>query len=301
MRRISRRGFVVGSAILTASLGRRARGADKIDLVDVTGTDAKAMVRAAIKELGGIGKFVKKGDYVVIKPNVCIGNPPEWGCTTHPDTVAAMAELCLEAKAKQVLVTDYVLGNANRCFERSGISAALAALPAVKVKMHHEQGDFQKVDVKGGASLKSVELAKVVLSADVLIALPQAKSHNLTGVSLGLKGAMGIIWDRKVFHTGHDISQAIADLGHLVKPQLTLLDATRALLTNGPAGPGDVEAVGHVVAGTNVVSIDAYGLTLARFNQKQMTPADARHIALAAKAGLGEIDLATLKVKKVAV
>jgi len=300
MRRISRRGFVVGSAILAASLGRRARGAEKVDLVDVTGKDPKAMVRAALKELGGIGKFVKKGDYVVLKPNVCIGNPPEWGCTTHPDTVVAMAELCLEAKAKQVLVVDYPLARPDRCLERSGIGPALAALPAVKVKMLSEQGEFQKVDVKGGVALKSVELAKDVLSADVLINLPQAKSHFVAGVSFGLKGAMGIIWDRKAFHD-LDISQTIADLGLVVKSQLTLLDATRALLTNGPAGPGDVEAVGHIVAGTNVVSVDAYGLTLARFNQKQMTPMDAPHIALAAKAGLGEIDLSKLKVKKVAV
>src|SRR5512140_837532 len=273
MRRISRRGFVVGSAIVAASLGQRARGADKVDLADVSGTDAKAMVKAALKELGGIGRFVKKGDYVVIKPNVGFANPPEWGCTTHPDTVVAMAELCLEAKAKQVLVADYPLGKPDKCFERSGLNAALAALPAVKVKVLSEQGDFQKVDVKGGAALKSVELAKVVLSADVLINLPQAKSHYATGVSFGLKNAMGLIWDRKAFHTALDISQAVADLGQLVKPQLTLLDATRALLTNGPTGPGDVAAVGHVVAGANVVSVDAYALTLARFNQKQMTPA----------------------------
>ena len=294
---------MVGSAIFAAALGRRAHGAgkDKIDLVDVTGTDAKAMVRAAVKELGGIGRFVKKGDYVVLKPNIGFASPPDWGCATHPDTVAAMAELCLEAKAKQVLVIDFPLARSTKILERNGIGPALAALPAVKVKLLSEQGEFQKVDVKGGVALKSVELAKDVLSADVLINLPQAKVHHATGVSFGLKNAMGIIWDRKVFHTDHDISQAVADLGQLVKPQLTLLDATRALLTNGPAGPGDVEAVGHIVAGANVVSVDAYGLTLARFDQKQMTPADTPHIALAAKAGLGEIDLSKLKVKKVAV
>lgn len=299
MRRISRRGFVVGSAIVAASLGRRARGAGKIDLVDVSGTDVKAMVRAALKELGGIRRFVKKGDYVVLKPNAGFANPPEWGCTTHPDTVAAMAELCLEAKAKQVLVVDFPLARSKGCLERNGIGAALAALPAVKVKLLSEQGEFQMVDVKGGEAVKSVELAKDVLSADVLINLPQAKSHHATGVSFGLKNAMGIIWDRKAFHD-LDISQSLADLGRLVKPQLTLLDATRALLTNGPAGPGDVAEIGHIVAGTNVVSVDAYSLTLAHFNQQQMTPSDVRHIELAAKAGLGEVDLSKLKVKKVA-
>jgi uncharacterized protein (DUF362 family) len=148
-------------------------------------------------------------------------------------------------------------------------------------------------------SLKTADIAKSLLSADVFINLPAAKAHYQTGVSLGLKNHMGLVYDRQIFHQGLDLHQAIADLGRTIKPNLTIIDGTRALLTNGPAGPGDTSTPGRMVAGRQIASVDAYGLTLAKFNSKNMTPADVRHIELAGKAGLGEVDIAKLKVKKV--
>jgi uncharacterized protein (DUF362 family) len=160
-------------------------------------------------------------------------------------------------------------------------------------------GDFQKTEIKGGLSLKTADIAKSLLSADVFINLPAAKAHYQTSVSLGLKNHMGLVFDRQIFHEGLDLHQAIADLGRTIKPNLTIIDGTRALLTNGPAGPGDTSTPGRMVAGRQIASVDAYGLTLAKFNNKNMTPADVRHIELAGKAGLGEVDIAKLKVKKV--
>jgi uncharacterized protein (DUF362 family) len=144
-------------------------------------------------------------------------------------------------------------------------------------------------------------VAKVVLSSDVLINIPAAKHHSAADVSLGLKNAMGLIRDRQSFHTVFDLHQGIADLGRVIKPAVTLVDATRALLTNGPAGPGESATPKRMVAGRNVVSVDAYTLTVARFGNRQMTPSDARHVGLAGKAGLGETDIKKLKVKKVRV
>ena len=153
--------------------------------------------------------------------------------------------------------------------------------------------------MKGGVVLKSVDVAKAILSADVFINVPAAKAHYQAGVSFGLKNHMGLIYDRQAFHTAMELHQAVADLGRVIKPQLTILDATRALLTNGPAGPGDTATPGRLVAGRNVVCVDAYGLTVAKFNNKNMTPADARHIEFAGKAGLGETDVGRMKIKKV--
>jgi uncharacterized protein (DUF362 family) len=133
----------------------------------------------------------------------------------------------------------------------------------------------------------------------VFINVAAAKAHYQTGVSLALKNHMGLVYDRQIFHTALDLHQAIADLGLIIKPNLTIIDGTRALLTNGPAGPGDTAQPGRMVAGRRIASVDAYGLTLAKFNNKNMTPADVRHIELAGKAGLGEVDIAKLKVKKV--
>jgi uncharacterized protein (DUF362 family) len=300
MRKLGRRRFLETSLAATAGLAAwRTMAAPPDDLVDVSGTDPKAMVAAALTALGGIGKLVRPGDYVVLKPNAGFANPASWATTTSPEVVVAVARACLEAKAKQVTVLEFPLARGEKCLERCGLTAALAALPEVKTKVLSAQSDFQKVAVPGGVSLKSVEVAKLVLSADVLVSLPTAKAHGETGVSLGLKNAMGLVFDRAVFHQMLDLHQAIADLGRVVKPHLTLLDATRALLTNGPAGPGETSTPGRLVAGRATASVDAYGLTLARFNQQQLTPSEVRHIALASKAGLGEIDLAKLKVRKV--
>jgi len=301
MRKLSRRRFLETSLAATAGLAAwRAGAAPPDDLVDVSGSDPKAMVAAALSALGGIGRFVRPGDYVVLKPNAGFANPPSWATTTHPDVVAAVARACLEAKAKQVTVVEFPLGKGGKCLERCGLSAALASLPEVKVKVLGSPSDFQRVQVPGGVALKSVDVAKVVLSADVLFDLPVAKAHGQTGVSFGLKNSMGLILDRTAFHQMLDLDQAIADLGLVVKPHLTLLDATRALLTNGPSGPGETAAPGRIVAGRAVASVDAYGLGLARFNQRQLRPADVRHIALAGRAGLGETDVARLRVRKVA-
>jgi uncharacterized protein (DUF362 family) len=291
-------GCAVGLSLLP--LGQ-ARAEKPPDIVEVTGQSHAAMVKAALDALGGIDKIVRKGDYVVLKPNAAFANPPEWGTTTHPDTVVAVAQLCLAAGAKAVTVVEYPQAKGQKCLDRCGLTAAMAKLPEATVKLLGDAADFKAVTVKAGVALKSTEVAKVVLSADVLINIPAAKAHNATGVALGLKNAMGLIKDRQAFHTLFDIHQGIADLGRVIKPSLTLVDATRVLLTNGPAGPGETATPNRMVAGFNVVSVDAYALTVARFNNKQMTLADASHIELAAKAGLGVADLTKLNVRKVSV
>ncbi len=277
----------------------RVFAAPHADIVDVSGSDPAKMVAAALAALGGIAKFVRKGDFVVIKPNAAFANPPAWGTTTHPETVRAVAKACLDAHAKQVLILEFPQAKGAKCLERCGLMAALSTLPQAKVKLLGAPGDFQKVNVKGGVALKSVEVAKDLLSADVFINLPAAKSHYQAGVSFGLKNAMGLILDRQAFHTAMELHRAIADLGRVIVPQLTILDATRALLTNGPAGPGDTATPGRMVAGRKVASVDAYGLTVAKFNNKSMTPADVRYLEYAGKAGLGEIDVHRMRVKKV--
>jgi uncharacterized protein (DUF362 family) len=299
MNSISRRGFVAGTLTAAALLkyGRPAFAGDAADIIDVSGSDPKKMVGAALDALGGIGKFVKSGDFVVLKANAGFANPPDWATTTHPDTVAAVAQACIDAKAKQVVLVEFPQGKSEKCFERCGLQGALSSL-GVKLKLLGPD-DFQKVDVKKGVSLKSVELAKMILSADVIINSPAAKAHSATGVSFGLKNFMGLIKDRQAFHTTLDLHQAIADLATVVTPSLTILDATRVLLTNGPAGPGDTATPGRIIVGKKTASVDAYGLTVAKFNGKNMTPSDAKHIELASKLGLGKVDVGAMQVKKI--
>jgi len=238
---------------------------------------------------------------VVLKANAGFPNPPAWGTTTDPVVVATVAKLCLEAKAKSVVVLEFPQGRVpEKCIERCGLGSALESMSKVKVKLLGP-ADFVEVDVPGGTEIHKVEIAKALRSADVFINIPVAKNHSDAVVSLGLKNHMGLIKDRRAFHQQHDLQSAVADLGRVIKPNLTVLDATRALLTNGPAGPGDLATPNRIVAGRNVVSVDAYGLGVAPFGQKQLTVADVRHIAMAGKAGLGNVDVASLHVKKLSV
>ena len=301
---ISRRRFLEGS-VATVGLAavplRTVLAGESPDIVDVEGTDHAAMVKTAIDGLGGINKFVRKGDYVVLKPNAGFANPEAWGTTTHPQTVLAVAKMCLEAGAKKITLVEFPLGKGMKCLERCGIAAVVENMPEVSIKILGVESDFKQVKVKGGVALQSTDIAKQVLSADVLINIPAAKHHSATGVSLGLKNAMGLIYDRQTFHTHIDLQQGIADLGRVIKPTLTIVDATRALLTNGPAGPGETSTPNRLIAGFNVVSVDAYTLGVARFGNRQLQVSDVPHIRLAGEAGLGETDIKKLRIKQVKV
>lgn len=303
MSTIDRRVFIEGAVATAVGIAvkplPKAFADTSHDIIDVAGSDPKAMVKAVFDAAGGARRVVHKGDHVVLKPNAAFANPPAWATTTHPDTVAAVAQLCVEAGAKRVTVVEFPGGGRKHCLERCGVAKALANIANVEIKVLSEAGDFKTTQVRGGKALETTDVAKVILSADVFINIPAAKVHRVTGVTLGLKNAMGLIYDRRSLHTRFDLHQGIADLARVIKPDFTIVDATRALLTNGPAGPGETSTPGRMVAGRNVVSVDAYTLTVARFGQRQMTPADARHIALAAADGLGEADIAKLRVKKV--
>jgi len=200
MTAISRRTFVGGSLAAVAALRYgRAFAAGEPDIVDVSGSDPQKMIAAVFAALGGIGKFVKKGDFVIIKPNAAFANPAEWGSTTHPQTVLAVAKACLEAKAKGVMILEFPQAKGEMCLKRCGLTEAMAALPAAKIKLLASASDFQKTEVKGGVSLKTTDVAKNLLSADVFISLPAAKAHYQSGVSLGLKNNMGLVYDGRSF------------------------------------------------------------------------------------------------------
>jgi len=260
-----------------------------------------AAVKAVVDTLGGMGRFVKSGSKVVLKPNMSFPNPPEWGSTTHPDVVKAVAQLCLDAGASRVVVIDQPLRRPAVCLRRSGIAEALEGMNNTAVYAISEQKFYRKVSVPEGQQLKEVEIARDALDADVLISLPVAKSHNATGVSFGMKGMMGLIWDREYFHQFVDLNQAIADLCTVLRPALTITDATRALTTAGPNGPGKVAQIDTVVAGTDPVAVDSYPVQLAAWYGQEFTGSNVKYIKAAASMGLGEIDVSTLRIKEMEV
>jgi uncharacterized protein (DUF362 family) len=299
-RGISRRQFLqataAGVTIGLAGYPAYLSAAEEVDLAVISGEPAAA-TRKALEALGGIGRFVKKGQRVVIKPNMSFAKTPDFAASTHPLVVVAVAQACLDAGAGEVLVLDYTLQRAELCLERTGIRDACRNLKGVHVLAVQDQKFFKEIRVPQGKVLDRVEVIKDILDS-VLINVPVAKSHSATGVSLGLKGLMGLIWDRGSFHYQFNINQGIADLATVIKPQLTILDATRAMVTGGPGGPGEVKKPNLIIAGVDPVAVDSYGVGIVPWYGQSFKGRQVEHLLIAHQRGLGKIDMETLKITK---
>ena len=264
-RGMTRRNFLkttaAGIALGLAGRPSLSVGKEEVDLAVISG-DPVAATKKALEALGGISRFVKKGQRVVLKPNMSFARTPEFGATTHPQVVATVAQACMEAGAQQVLVLDHTLHRAELCLERAGIREVCKDIPGVHVLALQERKFFGEIKIPQGKVLERVEVMKEVLDSPVLINIPVAKSHSATGVSMGIKGLMGLIWDREMFHSQVNMNQALADLATVIKPQLTILDATRALTSGGPGGPGEVRKPNLIIAGIDPVAVDSYGVSV---------------------------------------
>ncbi len=271
---------------------------EEYDLAVISG-EPVAATKKALEAIGGISRFVKKGKRVVLKPNMSFARTPDFSATTHPLVVATVAQACVDAGAQQVLVLDHTLQRAELCLERAGIRDACKNIPGVHVLALQERKFFRETKVPQGKVLDRVEVVKEILEKDVvLINIPVAKSHSATGVSLGLKGLMGTIWDRESFHSQYNINQAIADLATVIKPQLTILDATRALTSGGPSGPGEVKKPNLIIAGVDPVAVDSYGVSIVPWYGQSFKGRQVEHLLVSHQRGLGKIDIDQLRILK---
>jgi uncharacterized protein (DUF362 family) len=273
----------------------RAGAATPADLALIRNGEPGELTRRAIAELGGMSRFVPRGSTVVVKPNIGWDRPPELGANTHPEIVAAVVALALEAGAKKVRVMDHTCNDARRCYARSGIEAAARAAGAEVIHLPDGRGTEMAI---GGERIPSWPVHREVIEADVRINVPVAKHHSLGGASLGMKNWLGAV-DGRRNELHQEIARSIVDLAAFFKPALTVLDGTRVLQRNGPQGgdPNDLTHPRLVMAGTDPVAIEAFGSTLLG-----LTPDDLPQIALAAKRGLGQAawdrpSLATVDLK----
>jgi uncharacterized protein (DUF362 family) len=260
-------------------------------LTVVQGAEPRLLVQRALEDLGGIRRFVSRQDVVVIKPNIAWDRTPAQAANTNPDVVAELVRQCWQAGAKRVIVTDVSCNEPRRCFQRSGIQAAALAEGAEVVLPDPEL--FREVDL-GGVVLKSWPVFTPFLEADKIFNLPIAKHHVLTGATLGMKNWYGILGgQRNRLH--QQIHQSLVDLANFMLPTVTLLDAYRILIRNGPTGGNleDVVLKKTMVAGTDPVAIDAWAAK-AWWN---LDPEQMPYLRMAAARGLGVVDFASLPVK----
>lgn len=288
----------VGSPLI--SLARPALADGTPEVAIAKGAPAAA-TRAAVEMLGGMGRFVKPGQKVVIKPNMSFAKGPESATNTHPEVVREILVMCKEAGASRVRVLDHSLQDPEKSLELSGIRSACNGVE--EGICHHllSAGFYREDDLSAAVEMRRNAFMNDVLDADVLIAAPVAKSHSGAGVSLSLKGQMGLIMDRRVMHARYDLSTSIVDLNSRIKPNLAVIDATRVLTSGGPGGPGHVITPGEVIASADPVAADATAVASYEWYGKKMQPRQVPHIRMAHERGLGRMDIENLLTKRVTV
>lgn len=261
------------------------------EMAIIEGDDPAQLARQALQELGGVSRFVSRGDAVLVKPNIGWDRTPEQAANTNPDVVAEIVRQCLQAGAKRVIVTDVSCNEARRCFQRSGIADAARRAGAEVILP--EPSRFKEVDLQGEV-LGRWQVFDAFLNVDKIINVPIAKHHALTGATLGMKNWYGILGgSRNQLH--QKIHESLVDLADFIRPTLTVVDCYRILLRNGPTGGNldDVLLKRTLVASTDPVAIDAY-VAKAFWNLE----ADALpYLGMAAKRGLGTLDFEKLRVR----
>ena len=258
---------------------------------------AAKLVQQAIEGLGGMKRFVKKGDVVWVKPNIAWDRKPELAGNTNPDLVAAIVRMCFDAGAKEVKMGDNPVHPAAKTYESSGIPAAVKPLGAKVVLL--EQSGFKDTTI-GGERVKSLPLFSELIECDVVINVPIVKHHVLADATLCMKNYMGVMENRRQFHQA--FPACLADLTRFMKPRLCVLDAVRILKANGPTGgrPDDVVLKTTVAAGVDIVAMDAWGLDMLERKPTQIKMA-SQILKKAVEVGLGKTDYRSLALKEIAV
>lgn len=265
------------------------------DLVAVMGGSPDSMFDKGIAALGGITNFVKKGQSVVIKPNMAWDRPPEFAANTNPLLVKRIVEHCLRAGASKVYVFDNATHNWVKAYKNSGIEKA-AKDAGAKIVPGDSESYYQEVSIKGAVVLKTTKVHELLLDSDVFINVPVLKHHSSTTMTAALKNLMGAVWDRKWWHS-NNLHQCIADFGLFEKkPNLNVIDCYNVMMRNGPQGvtAADVSNMKAQIISADMVAADA---AAARMLKNE--PGRIDYIPLANKLGVGEMDLSAINISRI--
>lgn len=274
--------------------GSPARG--NYDLVAVRGGEPVAMYKRAMQEMGGIQRFVKRGQRVVVKPNIGWDVPADRAGNTNPELVAAIVSDCLAAGASRVFVFDNTCDNWQRCYQNSGIEEAVKRAGGQMVPGNLERY-YRDVNIPGGKRLTSAKVHEQILDSDVFINVPVLKHHGSTTVTVAMKNLMGVVWDRRFWHR-NDLHQCIADFCTYRKPDLNIVDAYLVMTQNGPKGTStaDLSLKKSLLVSTDIVAVDAASALI-----YGTQPENIGHIRIGDEMKIGKMDLSSLNIKRVAV
>jgi uncharacterized protein (DUF362 family) len=297
-------GLMAGTGLAMANTGELlAAGSGKFvlndsgyDLTAVMGGEPDVMFDKAIAAIGGISKYVKKNQKVVIKPNIGWDSTPEKAADTNPLLVKRIVEHCLQAGAKEVVVFDFTCDDWQKCYANSGIEKAVKDAGG-KIAPGNSESYYHPVSIPKGKNLKDAKEHELILGADVFINVPVLKNHEGATLTISMKNLMGTIWDRRFWHR-NDLHQCIADFATYRKPTLNVVDAYRVMKKNGPRG---VTAADAITMKSLIISEDIVAADAAAAKLFGIEPKSVDYIRIAAEMGVGRIDLDKLKINRIKV
>jgi uncharacterized protein (DUF362 family) len=300
-REFVRRGIGAGIAAGTAmtmipynKLWGKYPAIQNFDLVAVKGGEPGAMFDSAIQSMGGMEKYVSRGQKVVIKPNIGWDAVPERAANTNPQLVGRIVEHCIAAGARDVYVFDHTINEWTRCYKNSGIEKAAKDAGGTLVS-GNSQGSYHEIEIPGGRILKKVRVHELILESDVFINVPVLKHHGGAGLCVSMKNLMGAVWDRRSWHAD-GLHQCIADFTTAIKPDLNVIDGYRVMMKNGPRGVSvaDVETRKFQILSSDMVAADVAATKFLAKNPEQIG-----HIRIATEMDLGEDDLSKLNIDRI--
>jgi uncharacterized protein (DUF362 family) len=251
------------------------------------------MFETGINVMGGMGRFIKKGQSVVVKPNIGWNKTPEQGANTNPGLVGRIIKECYAAGAGKVYVFDNTCNQWQRCYANSGIEQAVKDNGGIMVPGNDEKR-YRKLTMKGTKVLKDVAVHELWLDSDVLIDVPVLKHHGGARMTAAIKNMMGVVWDRHFWHRT-DLQQCIGEFPLVRKPDLVIVDANTVMTKNGPRGvsKADLELRKMQLITTDLVAADAAAAKILGHQAGAV-----QYIDIAAGLGLGNADLTKQDIRR---
>ena len=264
------------------------------DLIAIKDGSPAQMFDAGIAAMGGMKRFVKPGQSVLVKPNIGWNPTPEDGANTQPDLVGKIIEHCKTAGASKIVVFDNTCNTMSSCYENSGIKKAVEKAGGTMLPSDNEKYYVEK-DIPGGKILKKAKVHKAFLESDVVINVPTLKHHSSTKMTASLKNFMGVIWDRQFWHK-HGLNQAIADFPLLRNADLTVIDAYLVMTKNGPRG---ISTDDVLLKKMQIISTDAVLADTAACKILNLNTSEVAYLKLAEDLKLGTTDIKNSNIKKI--
>ena len=251
-----------------------------------------ATVRKAVELAGGLTDIIRRGDTVIIKPNLVVAKPPETGATTDSRVCKTIANMVRELGAKPIIAESSFVGlDTEEAIQVAGYGKLRKDGYEV-IDLKKKGIETVKVSIPKGKALKEVTLPKIVVEANLIISVPKMKTHDQAEVTLALKNMKGVLPDayKRKFHHVFGVFQSVADLMTVIKPAFSVVDGIVAMNGLGPAF-GDPLEMDLIIAGKDAVAVDAVTAKIMGFE-----PQECGCLREAAESKIGTMNLDKVEV-----